>query len=104
MIRSGAAITVAVKAADLQEFASSLIRGGRRMEAQLREERELQEKSTRRLSISEVCEQLNVTPTTLWRWKRSGYLKPHCRIGRFDFYLQGQIDELCKLREAKETI
>ena len=37
--------------------------------------------SIRYLTVKQVAEALNVSPSTLWRWVRSGYLVKPVRLG-----------------------
>ena len=63
---------LAVRADDLVEANTRLID---QVRADL--EKELAERNTATLMTREmVLEQLNVSPTTLWRWEKRGYLVP----------------------------
>lgn len=63
---------IAVRADDLMEANNRLID---QVRADL--EKELAERKTATLLTREkVLEQLNVSPTTLWRWEKRGYLVP----------------------------
>lgn len=63
---------LAVRADDLMEANTRLID---QVRADL--EKELAERNTATLLTREmVLEQLNVSPTTLWRWEKRGYLVP----------------------------
>ena len=63
---------LAVRADDLMEANTRLID---QVRADL--EKELVERNTATLLTREmVLEQLNVSPTTLWRWEKRGYLVP----------------------------
>lgn len=63
---------IAVRADDLMEANTRLID---QVRADL--EKELAERNTATLMTREtVLEQLNVSPTTLWRWEKRGYLVP----------------------------
>lgn len=63
---------LAVRADDLVEANTRLID---QVRADL--EKELAERNTATLMTREmVLEQLNVCPTTLWRWEKRGYLVP----------------------------
>lgn len=63
---------VSVQAADLAE-------AGRRLIDQVRVEVEKEARSKAASSLltkDQVMQRLNVSDTTLWRWKKSGYLLP----------------------------
>ena len=47
------------------------------------------------LTTDEVCEMLQVTKPTLWRWQQLNYLVP-TKVGRKNFYKQSDIDALRK--------
>lgn len=49
------------------------------------------------LTKEEVCAALSVSPNTLWRWNKTGYLC-HVKVGRTPMYKQSDIN---KLREGK---
>ena len=51
------------------------------------------------VTVEETCKQLHTSKVTLWRWDKSGYLKP-VRIGTKVFYRQSDIDRLKQGREA----
>lgn len=60
--------------------------------------RELEESITRKnqvtfLSREQVLERLNVAPSTLWRWQKSGYLVP-INVGGQRRYKSCDIDEI----------
>lgn len=42
----------------------------------------------------DVCKQLHITRSTLWKWNKSGYLKPDGKIGKRPFYLKSTLDRL----------
>jgi len=86
LIGSGQNITVAVTAADLAEFAESLLKKGR--------EEARPEEPDREISRQEAARQLGRTTMTLWRWERVGYLVPVARVGGYPVYLQSQIDKI----------
>lgn len=65
-------ITVAIKLEDLVEFHREVLADVKKeLEAQVVEERE-----ERYLSIKQVCELLSIDASTLWRWRKQGYLVP----------------------------
>ena len=73
-----------VSASDLKEFAMSLI-------DEVRNQAMEREKKDIFLTESEVCEKLNVTHTTLWRWNKKGYLRSH-KMGRRTLWKQSEIE------------
>ena len=54
-----------------------------------------QEKEEKFLSREEVCDLLNVTKPTLWRWAKRGYLVP-VKVGNRPVYKKSDIDKLMK--------
>ena len=74
-----------VNANDLKEFALSLIEETRNQ----KQERERE----KFLSENEVCERINVTHATLWRWNKSGFLHTY-KIGRKCFWKESDIEKL----------
>lgn len=45
------------------------------------------------LTEEQACEVLGVKRLTLWRWNKSGYLKP-VKVGKRNLYRQSDIDNL----------
>lgn len=84
MIESGSNALFVVSGGDLKEFALALI-----AEAAAKP----QETEEKYLGVPEVCELLNVSSNTLWRWNRSGYLNS-IKVGRTPMYRQSDIDNL----------
>ena len=86
MIKSGSNALFVVSGGDLKEFALALISevAARPVEAE-----------EKYLGVPEVCELLNVSSNTLWRWNRTGYL-PQIRIGRTPMYKKSVVDKLLK--------
>ncbi|WP_366144031.1 helix-turn-helix domain-containing protein [uncultured Alistipes sp.] len=77
MMESGANIIVAIALEDLRRFHKEVIADTKKeLEAQIAED-----KGERYLSIKQVCEMLDVDPSTLWRWRKRGYLVP-AEVGR----------------------
>lgn len=69
---SGGNIMLAVSLEDLRQFHSEVIADTRKeLEAQI-----VEDKQERYLSIKQVCEMLSIDPSSLWRWKKKGYLTP----------------------------
>ncbi|WP_366143555.1 helix-turn-helix domain-containing protein [uncultured Alistipes sp.] len=76
-MESGANIIVAIALEDLRRFHKEVIADTKKeLEAQIAED-----KGERYLSIKQVCEMLDVDPSTLWRWRKRGYLVP-AEVGR----------------------
>lgn len=61
MMENGANITVAITLEDLRRFHQEVI---------------AEDRGERYLSIKQVCEILSVDASTLWRWRKRGYLVP----------------------------
>ena len=83
LIQGGSTLLV-INQADLREMFLSWV------EEWQNTNREQEEKF---LTRDEVCDKLNVTKPTLWRWKRSGYLVP-IKVGSRPLYKQSDIDKL----------
>ena len=80
---------IAVRADDLMEANTRLID---RVRADL--ERELAERKTATLLTREmVLDKLNISPTTLWRWEKRGYLVP-VEVGGQRRYKSTDIDAI----------
>lgn len=80
---------IAVRADDLMEANTRLID---RVRADL--EKEIVEKRTAAFLTREmVLEKLNVAPSTLWRWQKSGYLVP-INVGGQRRYKSTDIDDI----------
>ena len=79
-------MSVCVSLADLREFVSEMI-------AEAAEKP--QEAEERYLTTDEVCQLLNVSSNTLWRWGKSGYLVP-VKVGRTPQYKLSDIENLRK--------
>ncbi len=85
LLLSGENVTIAVSVADLKEFGMSLIAEAKSMAQPQQPERYL--------STDQVCQMLNVSANTLWRWGRDGYLRA-IKVGRKPMYKQSDIDRL----------
>lgn len=83
MIESGSNALFVVSGGDLKEFALALI-----AEAAAKPVEE-----EKYLGVPEVCELLNVSANTLWRWNRSGYLHS-IKVGRSPMYRLSDINNL----------
>lgn len=88
MLENGTDTLFIVSACDLREFALALIADATAKPA-------AEEKF---LTANEVCESLNVSASTLWRWGKSGYLVPK-KVGRTSMYRQSDITNLFKLNK-----
>lgn len=72
MMENGANITVAITLEDLNRFLREVIAETKKeLEEQIAED-----KGERYLSIKQVCEMLDIDPSSLWRWRKRGYLVP----------------------------
>lgn len=90
-------ITISVTPADLKEFAITIIE---EFLKNLNHENGSVDKWTGLLNPDEVCELLKINKTTLWRWKKSGYLVPHSNIGSKCMYLKGEVYDLFNKRQV----
>lgn len=82
----GANVIIGVSPTDLQEFALFVIdEFSKRVEAERKSQKE-----DKKLSAREAGKWLGVSPATLWRWNRSGYLKSH-KLGNKTFYLMSDL-------------
>lgn len=82
-------INLTITAADLRNFASELI-------SQTKEQLEQEisdSKAETYLSSEKVMEMMEISKTTLWRWKQRGYLVP-VRIGGNDRYRLSDIKKI----------
>lgn len=86
IISSGAAVTIAVTAAQLQTFAGDII-------AEYREKIQREQTGEQYLSPNKVCELLDIDPTTLWRWDKKGLLHP-LKLGGVNRYKKSDIDRI----------
>lgn len=83
-------VSVSITLADLQEFVAEMV---------AKAAAKPQEPEEKYLTIDQVCELLNVSSNTLWRWNRSGYLTSH-KVGRTPHYLKTDVDKLLKGKGA----
>lgn len=82
-------INLTITAADLRNFASELI-------SQTKEQLEQEisdSKAETYLSSEKVMEMMEISKTTLWRWKQRGYLVP-VRVGGNDRYKLSDIQRI----------
>ena len=83
------AINITITAADLKDFATQLI-----AETKAELEQSISDcKAETYLSGEKVMEMLEISKTTLWRWKQRGYLVP-VRIGGNDRYKSSDINRI----------
>lgn len=89
LVQNAPQINVTVSAADLKEFASTLIS---QTKAEL-EQTISDSKAETYLSTEKVLEMFEISPTTLWRWKKRGYIVP-VRLGGNDRYKLSDVKKL----------
>lgn len=83
------AINLTITAADLRDFASELIS---QTKAEL--EQSISESNAETyLSSEKVMHMMEVSKTTLWRWKQKGYLVP-IRVGGNERYKMSDIKKI----------
>lgn len=87
LLKSGN-VTLAISAADLKEFGLALIAEAAASKEQARNEDVM-------MSADEVCEALGISPNSLWRWGKTGYLRGS-KVGRKVFYRKSDVDVLLK--------
>lgn len=83
---SGDNIAVVVKLEDLIEFHRYLLES--KLETQISENSQ-----ERYLTIKQVCSLISVDASTLWRWRRQGYINPVI-IGRKRLYKESDVRRL----------
>lgn len=84
MMQEGANIQIVCSLADLKEVFR---------EWQDERDAAIPDKEDVMLTADETAKQLNVTNVTLWRWAKTGYLRP-VKAGRKTFYWQSDINKL----------
>lgn len=83
------AINITITASDLKDFATQLI-----AETKAEMEQSINDsKAEAYLSGEKVMEMLEISKTTLWRWKQRGYLVP-VRVGGNDRYKLSDINHI----------
>mgnify|MGYP002627020877 CR=1 FL=1 len=87
-------INLTVTAADLRDFATELIS---QTKAEL-EQTITDSKAESYLSSEKVMEMLEISKTTLWRWKQRGYLVP-VRVGGNERY---KLSDIKKILEGEK--
>ena len=78
-------VQLVVSAADLKE---AILEWTLEMQAKIKEAM-----PDETLDVSEVKKMLGVSPQTLWRWQKIGYLVPF-KIGRERYYRKSDIDKI----------
>jgi excisionase family DNA binding protein len=80
----------------LEAFASSIVEATAKKIVSLQNA----EKAQHDLSVNEVCELLNVSKPTLWRWNKVGYLK-HTMVGGRRYYKQSEVNVILERKGGK---
>lgn len=83
LINSHENVQLIVCPADLKEFALEI---ANEIRSEIKEETNL-------ISKDEACKLLGVTYSTLWRWKKTGFLND-VKIGRKSFYKNSEIKRI----------
>ena len=97
-MENGANITVAITLEYLRRFHQEVIADTKKeLEAQIAEDR-----GERYLSIKQRCEMLDVDPSSLWRWRKRGYLVP-AEIGGKRRYKMSDIRRILNWRATIEN-
>ncbi len=94
-------MSVTVKLADLRAAALELARQVRRDVEEEHRRRDRQAGSPL-VDIDQVLRDFKVSTTTLWRWKRQGYLTP-VKIGGRVYYRQADIDAIIEAHTDKSN-
>lgn len=107
LVQSGANFKIEVSAYDLTKFAEELI--SRAMEEQrivMAAQQEIQTKNEnggeKYLTVQDAAKMCNVCPSTLYAWRKSGYLVP-CKIGRTNRYALSDIQKLLSKHGTDES-
>ena len=85
-------MSITVRLEDLMEANRSLLA---ELLEQDSEEREKRSKEETYLTREQVMDMLNISPTTLWRWKKQNYLVP-IEIGAKRLYLGSEVERLMR--------
>lgn len=89
LLQSAPSINLTITASDLKDFASQLI-----SETKEQLEQSISDsKAETYLSSDKVLEMLEISQTTLWRWKKRGYLVP-VRVGGNERYRLSDIKKI----------
>ena len=92
----GANITVAINLGDLRQWHDEVVSAKVSEIEQIRKEKE----SEGYRCPDDVCKLLDVSRSTLTRWKNSGYLIP-VRVGGQCRYLKSDIDRIMNSKQSK---
>lgn len=103
IIASGASnVALSISPTDLQEFGREIYKQGR---ADAAEEARLAAESKPEadplLTIDEVAERLRVTRSTIFRWRKAGYLTPTAFAGTLPRFATSTINKLADARRIK---
>lgn len=90
-LKSNSNVQIVCTLADLRQIFSDW-RDELKMKERLEQQ---QQKKEDYLTVKEVCEMLNVTKPTLWRWAKLNYLVP-TKVGKKNFYKASDIELLRK--------
>lgn len=88
LLTSNANVILQVSAADLKEFALSLIEDARSMETP-----EQPAKGDEFLTSEEVMKIVKVKKVTLWRWAKEKYLVP-VKVGKSNLYRKSDVQRI----------
>lgn len=88
LLKTGNNFQLVVNAADLKEFALSII-------DECKKSAETKEEPEKYLDRDEVAKMFGVSTNTLWRWQQQGYLVPN-KVGHRNFYPLSMIKKLLK--------
>lgn len=107
LVQSGANVQLSVSAYELTQFAENLIK--RTMDeqriimvAQAEQQTRQEKDGDSYLTVQEAAKMCNVCPTTLYAWKKNGYLVP-CKIGRSNRYALSDIQKLLSNHGVDES-
>lgn len=95
LLEGGANIQVVLCADDLRAFGLNLLSEFAAQEAR---KKEMEDADEVYLTTGQVCEMLNVDRSTLWRWRRDGYLVP-ATIGGRPRYSKSAINKMMEERK-----
>jgi DNA-binding transcriptional MerR regulator len=56
------------------------------------------------IGTKEVAERLNVTIVTVWRWSKSGVLKPTIKVGKQSLFDPAYIERVREERQAEQSL
>ena len=90
LLKNGTNVSITISVKDLQEFVNYTITATRKELEQII----IEEKSEVYLSPKQVAEILDVSLTTLWRYSKSGYLKP-LEVGGKRKYRKSEVVAKC---------